>query len=83
MNDKEQEREILQDATGFSSLGYSNALLPTFEFSLSRLDDSTRNLMGLLSFLDPDIIPGTLVKSLSTTCATYNDLFPRTITGVR
>lgn len=77
LNDKDEQRLLLEDQSGFSKLGYSHTVASLMELLLARLDTNSYNILGLFSFLDPDHIPAALVRALEAAFADYTDLFPK------
>lgn len=76
LKDKEQNKQVLADVTGFTSLGYSHSLSTAWQISLSRLDQQTLSLLGFFSFLDPDGISEQIIKCLQDSLQDFPDLFP-------
>lgn len=76
LKDKEQNKQMLADETGFARLGYSHTLASVWKISLSRLDKHAFNLLGFFSFLDPDGIHEQIIKCLQNSYADLPDLFP-------
>ena len=76
LKDTEQDEQIFADTSGSAQLGYGHTLSNVWTISLSRLDLETRNFLGLLSFLDPDGIPETIMKSVQRSRSDLPTLFP-------
>lgn len=76
LNDTEQNAQIFADTSGFAKLGYGHTLSTVWTMSLSKLDSETLNILGLLSFLDPDGIPEIIMKSVQKSRVELPTLFP-------
>lgn len=76
LKDTEQNQKVFADTSGFAKLGYSHTLSTVWTISLSRLNKETLNILGFLSFLDPDGIPEQITKSLRDSRSDFPKLFP-------
>ena len=76
LKDTKQNEQVFADTSGFARLGYGHTLSNVWTISLSKLDLETLNILGLLSFLDPDGIPETIMKSVQRLRPDLPTLFP-------
>ena len=76
LNDTEQNAQVFADTSGFAKLGYGHTLSTVWSISLSKLDSETLNILGLLSFLDPDGIPEIILKSIQKSRVDLPTLLP-------
>ncbi|KAI0534764.1 hypothetical protein GGR58DRAFT_481512 [Xylaria digitata] len=64
LDDKESERRVFDDRSGFVQLGYRHTLSTAWEISLSRLGNQGRTLLDIISLLDPEEIQISFLKEL-------------------
>lgn len=64
LDDKESERQVFEDRSGFVQLGYGHTLSTAWEISLSRLGNQSRTLLDMISLLDPEDIQISFLKEL-------------------
>lgn len=74
--DKDQEKHILDDSTGFRGLGYNRTLSTAWQDSLSQLDKFTTSLLLFFAFMDPDSIDKHIVDVLRASVQIFPAIFP-------
>ena len=85
LQDKEQEKEILDDPDGKVGLDYEHNLATAWAHSLTALSETARCILLFFSLLDPDYTAETIVNSFKDSCSRhlFPEVFPLGLTPIR